>query len=81
MSNTIRHKRSSTPGVVPAPAELEDGELAINIADEKVFAKNSSGVVFEVGGGDSYTKGEVDALLDSTTRDGRVKRFFFMGNQ
>jgi hypothetical protein len=81
MANTIRHKRSATPGDVPPPESLQDGELALNTADRKVFAKDASGVVFEVGGGESYTKGQVDALLDSTYRDGRVKRFFFMGNQ
>jgi hypothetical protein len=81
MSNTIRHKRSAATGNIPTPAELQEGELAINTADRKVFSKDANGVVFEVGGGDSYTKGEVDALLESTYRDGRVKRFFFMGNQ
>lgn len=81
MPNTIRHKRSSTPGNVPTPEELADGEIALNTADRKAFIKDASGVVQELGGGDSYTKGEVDALLDSTYRDGRVKRFYFMGNQ
>ena len=36
---------SSSPTVVPSAGNLVDGELALNIADMKLYAKNSSGVV------------------------------------
>jgi hypothetical protein len=46
MSDQIRLKRSSTTGAVPTTAQLLQGELAVNIADGKVFAENdtSSGI-------------------------------------
>lgn len=49
MPNIIRHKRSSTSGVVPVASGLSQGELAINIADGKFYTKNSSNVVINLG--------------------------------
>jgi hypothetical protein len=34
-------KRSSTPGSVPTALQLEPGELALNLADKKIFFKNT----------------------------------------
>lgn len=45
---------SSTTGNIPSAGNLLSGELAINIADGKLFYKNSGGVVSEVAGGISY---------------------------
>lgn len=53
MANTIQIKRSSTASAVPSAGQLEQGELAINIADEKLYSKNSSNVVFEIAPGGS----------------------------
>lgn len=50
MSNVIRLKRSSVASVVPAPSSLVDGELALNLADRKLFAKDTGGNIFEIGG-------------------------------
>lgn len=50
MSNVIRLKRSTTAAAVPAPSSLVDGELAINLTDRKLYAKDSGGTVFEIGG-------------------------------
>jgi hypothetical protein len=36
---------STTPAAVPTALNLNNGELAINIADEKLYFKNASGVV------------------------------------
>lgn len=43
MANTIKIKRSSTAGVVPAT--LQDGELALNQADKLLFYKDNLGVI------------------------------------
>jgi hypothetical protein len=43
--STIQHYSSSTTGNIPAAIDLATGELAINIADEKVFLKNLGGSV------------------------------------
>jgi hypothetical protein len=49
MPNIIQHKRSSTSGVVPVATGLSQGELAINIADGKLYTKNSSNSVINLG--------------------------------
>lgn len=49
MANTIQHKRSSTSGVTPAASDLSQGELAINIADGKLYTKNSSNAIINLG--------------------------------
>jgi hypothetical protein len=51
MADIFLIKRSSTPGSVPQPAQLQLGELAMNTADGKVFLKKSNGVVTQVSGG------------------------------
>jgi hypothetical protein len=45
MANTIKIKRSSVPGKVPAAGELDFGELAINYADGNLFFKDSTNSV------------------------------------
>lgn len=45
MASTIIIKNSSTASAVPASGSLVAGELAINTADNKLFAKNSAGTV------------------------------------
>jgi hypothetical protein len=42
MASIIKLKRSSTPGAVPS--SLEEGELAINTADQRLHAGDSSSV-------------------------------------
>lgn len=51
MANTIQIKRSSTAAAVPTSGQLAEGELAVNLTDRKLFSKNSSGTVFQLGGG------------------------------
>jgi hypothetical protein len=45
MSNTIKHKRSSTAGAAPSASDLADGELALNTADGEIFLKKQDGTV------------------------------------
>ena len=42
---TIITKNSSTAGDVPATSQLVQGELAVNVTDQKLYTKNSSGAV------------------------------------
>lgn len=51
MSNTIQIKRSSTAAAVPTAGQLAEGELAVNLVDRKLYSKNASGTVFQLGGG------------------------------
>jgi hypothetical protein len=44
----ILHKRSSLTGVTPASGELTPGEIAINTADAKIFAKKADGTIVQL---------------------------------
>lgn len=50
----IQLYHSTTSGSVPTAANLLPGELALNIADGKVFYENSLGSIQELSGGISY---------------------------
>ncbi len=51
MANTILLKRSSTASSVPAAGSLQAGELAVNLADQKLYSKTAGGSVVQVGFG------------------------------
>lgn len=51
MANKIILKKTSTASKVPLPSDLEIGEIAINLADQKLYSKNASGTVILVGDG------------------------------
>lgn len=46
--NSVIHRYSLVPGVVPSSAELIPGELALNIADGKLFTIGPTGLVFDL---------------------------------
>lgn len=48
MADVIRHKRSATASAVPSAGQLELGELAINVADGRLYFKKSSGDIVAV---------------------------------
>lgn len=51
MANTLLFKRSTVAGTIPTTAQLAAGELAMNVADGKLFMKRVSGAetVVELG--------------------------------
>lgn len=51
MANKIILKKTSTALKVPLPADLEIGEIAVNLADQKLYSKNAGGTVVVVGQG------------------------------
>jgi hypothetical protein len=53
-----QHKRSATAGLVPAAGELLDGEIAVNTTDAKLYIKNASGNVVQIGGGGGVSDGD-----------------------
>jgi hypothetical protein len=59
MTSTIQIKRSSTAGNVPST--LQDGELAINEADEVLFYKNVGGIIQRM----SLPSAPLDALAST----------------
>jgi hypothetical protein len=51
---TLQHKRSSVTGNSPTAGQIAVGELAINFADKKLFTKDASGNIIELGGGSNW---------------------------
>ncbi len=62
----IQHHRSGTAGNVPAANDIQQGEIAINLADLRMFTKDHNNAIQRIGGED------VAATLDFTKADGTV---------
>ena len=65
MTTVIKPKRSAVPASIPTSGQLEIGELAINIPDGKLYTKDSSGTIRELGGAGATT-------LQAVTNTGAV---------
>jgi hypothetical protein len=81
MSNTIQIKRSSTAAAVPTSGNLAVGELALNLADKKLYTKDAANNIVQpiVNAVNSFTaaqRGTVVALTDGAT----ITPDFALGN-
>ena len=76
MPSTILLKRSSTASSVPAAGSLQAGELAVNLADQKLYSKTAGGTVVQVGFGNLTSTMVTTALgfapYNSTNPNGYV---------
>jgi len=45
MAHVIKPKRSETALSVPQPSDLQTNEMAVNVADQKIYTKASNGSV------------------------------------
>jgi len=69
---TIITKNSSTASDVPSSSDLVQGELAVNVADKRLFTENASAAVVELGTNpSSLTTGVLSAT--SVTSTGAVQ--------
>ena len=66
MALAIQHKRSQTTGDAPSSSDLAQGEIALNLADLRLFTKDHNNAIQRIGGED------VAATLDFTKADGTV---------
>ena len=48
MATKIIHKKSSVASSVPSSGDLSAGELAVNLADQKIYSKTTGGTVIEM---------------------------------
>lgn len=60
MATVIKLKSSSTPGAVPAPSSLQTGEAALNLADGKIFVKDTLNNIKTVASGTIEGLADVD---------------------
>lgn len=72
MANKLILKRSSVATKVPLAADLEVGEIAVNLADQKLYSKDAGGNVILVGSG---TGGTGDVVGPASATDNAVARF------
>lgn len=77
MASTIKHKRSTTAGAVPATGALVEGELAVNVADGKVFVKRSNGSVTNVtADGHTHSLSSLsDVIFTGSATNGQVLKY------
>jgi hypothetical protein len=70
MASTIKIKRSNVAGKTPTTSDIDTGEIALNIKDQKLYSSNGSSV-FEIGvyngGLVSTTTKTFDAIIGSDT--------------
>lgn len=74
MASVIKLKRNSTAGEVPSSGALQAGELAINLADKKLFSSTDGSDIINVSGdqynmvtGGNSTVGQVVLTVDNTS--------------
>lgn len=67
MANIIKPKRSNTASAVPTTGQLASGELAVNMADKKVYINNGTSVV-QVGAGNLSGLGDVVITSPTTNQ-------------
>ena len=63
----IQHHRSTTTGSVPTAGNLQQGEIALNLADLRIFTKDHNNQIQRIGGED------VAATLDFTKSNGTLQ--------
>ena len=67
MAIHIQHKRSQQTGDQPTASEIEVGEIAINLADLRMFTRDHNDAIQRIGGED------VAATLDFTKADNTLQ--------
>lgn len=68
MTNRLILKRSSVAAKVPLATDLEPGELAVNLADQKLYSKRSDGTVILVGTGAGDVQGPASSTDNALVR-------------
>ena len=69
MATVIKLKRSTSSSSVPTTSDLTDGEVAVNIADKKIYARNGGSIV-EIANVDTSVLIANDANNRIVTADG-----------
>jgi len=62
MAHVIKPKRSETSGNVPESSDLQTHEIAMNIADGKIYTKAANGSIVTIGSSGGQTEDDVLAL-------------------
>ena len=72
MANVIKPKRTTSSGNVPSTSDITTGEMAVNLADKKLYVRDTGSNILEL------TTRTVSALDDTTitsVADGQVLKY------
>ena len=75
MATRIKLKRSTTAAAVPTTSNLADGEIALNIADKKLYARNGSNII-EVANQKPNTGEVVTTMLSTDITNGQGSTYY-----
>ena len=75
MATRIKLKRSTVAATVPTTSNLEDGEVALNIADRKLYARNGGNII-EVANQKPNTGEVVTTMLSTDITDGQGSTWY-----
>ena len=70
MATKIVTKNSSTASAVPTASDLVQGELAVNVADKRLFTEDNGGAIVELGTNPSSLTVTGEITADGLTVDG-----------
>tara|TARA_B100001250_G_scaffold95645_1_gene79950 strand:+ start:860 stop:8206 length:7347 start_codon:yes stop_codon:yes gene_type:complete len=79
MATRIKLKRSTTATTVPTTSNLEDGEVAVNIADQKLYARNGAAIV-EIANQKPNTGEVTTAMLATDITNGPGSTYYVSKN-
>ena len=67
MATKIVTKNSSTAGSAPSASDLVQGELAVNVADKRLYTEDAAGAIVELGTNPSTLNVDGTATMDGLT--------------
>ena len=67
MATVIKLKRSTTASSVPTTSDLADGEIAVNITDQKIYIRNGGSIVELANASSADFSSVGEDILPSTT--------------
>ena len=69
---TVKIKQSSVASKIPAAGDISQGELALNTTDQKLYSKDGSGTIFEIGGGSGVAGANEIVTTDFTATNNQT---------
>ena len=72
MANVIQPKRTTSSGNVPTTSNLAQGEIAVNLADKKLYVRDTSTNILEL---TTRTVTSLDDTTIASVSDGQVLKY------
>ena len=72
MANIIKPKRTTSSGNVPSTSDITNGEIAVNLADKKLYVRDTSTNILEL---TTRTVSALDDTTISSPSDGQVLKY------